>query len=219
MSLELVTVRSITRGKGRKEFTYRGVGKITPRNLLDTASWPLVIGPDGEFITYTEKITKEGKESVEFKQGNAYGFELAKETTKDSEGNVIQRKGDVILSEGFRFVTVDDVDVAGIVTSESLQDVLDLHTGDMKALLTNAVHGFNLMARDNAAPVSEAADKEDELSPLVAVLVDNDIVERKDVGNWRRAVSVGAGALEMDRLQFAQMTKEYKTAKSRGLIS
>lgn len=188
MSLTLVTVRARTRGKGPQEFTYQGVGKLTPRTVLDKDGNP--IRKDGKPLEYVDK-------------------------TEEKDGKTVTEK---VLAEGQEFVTVDDIDAAGI-TSE-LKDVLELF-GQVKSeqtplqrVIDGALNYYNLLARNEAAPVSEVAPKDPELTALVSELVKAGIMSEEKASNWRRVVTQAATQLEMTTVAYAEMTKEVKALRA-----
>ena len=200
MSLELVTVRARTRGKSPVEFQYQGVGKLTPRKVLDADNQAIVLGADGKAVLYT--FDKEGKVVSE-------------------DGITQDEKGELILAEGQRYVVLDDVDATGL--TENLQDVIDLYgaagnANPMQAVIDGGLNWFNLSQRKSASPVVETI-SEDELTPVIAAMVKAGTIAEENVSVWRRTVTSGAKSVEMDRLTFAAMTKEYKAAKKAGAFA
>lgn len=196
MALELVEVRSRTRGKSPQMFSFKGVGKVTPRPVLDK---------DGAEIPAKDEngkiITQEVKQ-------------------KDENGNEVTVTVPVP-------VTVDDIDATGVtnniqevvelfsqiparmIKDEQGNDVPDPADQPLQRVIDGALNWFNVLARKAASPVTEVV-TEDELTPIIAELVAAGFLKAEGEATWRRAVTTSAKLFEMERIDAAKMTKEYK---------
>lgn len=220
--LNLVTARSRTRGKSPAEFTFQAVGRLQPRKVMDKDGNPILVDGEGKVVKYT--LTKEkdkdgketGKESLPFEN--------------DSEGNPI-------APEGTRFVEVDDVQTNGL--TDNLQEVIDLFgalSDDERGYITvndaegkpvksartplqmvidSALDGYNYASRKSAAPVTEQV-TEDELTPITNAMVAHKILSEQDATTWRRTMTGTAKLMELNRLQFAQSSPQYKKLLAAG---
>lgn len=200
--LNLVTARARTRGKSPVEFTFQAVGRLKPRFVTDKDNNPILVDNEGKPVKYSLKKDDKGKESLP--------FEL------NSEGNPI-------APEGTRFVEVDDILTSGV--TEKLEDVLELFGAlsedergkrtPLQMVIDSALDGFNHNQRKNAAPVSEQV-TEDELTPITAALSEKGILSEQDATTWRRTVTGTAKLMEMERLDFAKTTPQYKKLIAAG---
>lgn len=191
MALELVTVKARTRGKSPQEFSYQGVGRITEREVMS------------------------GKEE---QAKNADGTPKV-----DEQGKPVMVPAPVRREDGSA-VTVHDIDASGIVpgTPEGLNEVIELfgkipakneQDTPLQRIIDGALNWYNVQARKAASPVTEQV-TEDELTPIVTELVSKGILSEDNVAVWRRNVTSGAKLVEMDRLDYVKMTKEYKKLKA-----
>ena len=201
MALNLVTVRSRTRGKSPQEFQFQGIGRLAERRVLDKDNQPIVLDKDGNAVAPTYE--------------------------KDEKGQPTDK---VVLEEGQRFVFVDDISAAGITNNP--QEVLDLFgtiparkvkdaegnevddpsDTPVQRMIDGALNWYNVLARKEASPVTEQV-SEDELTPIVSDLIAKGLLTEESSATWRRAVTSGAKAIDMKRVDFAKMTKEYKASQ------
>lgn len=195
MALELVDVRARTRGKSPQEFTYKGVGKVETRKVMDKDNQPIVLDSTGKAVDYG--FDKDGKLTEASK---VLGF------AQD------EKSGDITLPEGFRYIEVDDLNTSGVTTE--LQDVVDLYGANgienpLQAIIDDSLFGFNIRQRKAASPTTEV-DKDDELTPIINDMVAAGILSKDNVGTWRRSVTTSANLMEVDKLSVAEMSKEVK---------
>lgn len=187
--MEKVTVRSRTRGKSAKLFSFEGVGKLEAYQPTDKEGWPIRV--DGQPTQFTETETEEDGKQVKVK-AVADGQEFI--------------ELDRLISAGF---TSDEKEARAYLESFATEKV------SAAQLVCDAMLAYgNDLARDLASPVAE--EKEDTLAPLVRLLVVNGILisnpdkKQDGVSLWRRNVSVGAKAVDETPEDFAEMTKEVK---------
>lgn len=203
--LNLVTARSRTRGKTPKEFTFQAVGRLKARNVEDKDGNPILVDEEGKQVKYS-LVKKDEKSEI--------ATELPFQKTES---------GDLIAPEGTRFLVVDDVETSGL--TDSMQEVLDLFgtlTEDERGKRTvnqfaidALLDGFNYQARKNAAPVTEQV-TEDELTPITLALVEKKILSDTDATTWRRTITSSAKLMEMNRLDFATKSPQYKKLLASG---
>jgi hypothetical protein len=67
----------------------------------------------------------------------------------------------------------------------------------------------SIFQRKAASPVVEVS-TEDDLTPIVAAMLTAKLLNADTETTWRRSVTTGAKAVEMERVDFAKMTKEWK---------
>jgi len=207
--LNLVTVRARTRGKGPKEFTYDGIGRLTARQVTNKDGLP--IRKDGKELEFTETpvVDDNGKPVMETITVVENGVESQKER------QVIKRD----VAPGQEFIEVDDINPSGI--TDNLGEVTKLmatfateKVSAAQLVIDGALNYYNELARDKASPAPE--EKEDVLGPLVkelvaaGLLVSSDDRKKDTVGMWRRNVTIGANSVESEPLAYAEMTKEVK---------
>lgn len=200
----LTTFRARTRGKAPKEFTFQGVGKAVARILKDKDNNPQVKDSTGKLVEYS------------------YKRENDKWTA--SAPMSVDEKGQLVIPEGYSFVTVDDVDVSGLVPETATMDelksfltpVVALYGGEAKGLrgmLLGALKNFNEEQKQNAAPVSETV-KEDDLAEIVNLLRENKIYTTdEEISAWRRRISMAFEQFANEgesKLDFAFRSKEGK---------
>lgn len=224
MALELVTVRARTRGKGPKEFTYQGVGRLTERKVTNKDGLPIRRpGPDGKSpdleFTETKVVDDAGKpvmEKVEILVDETTGLPtdgpgILREITRQVIKRDVKDTGD--------FVVVDDINPAGMTdkigeATELLKAFATDKVSASQLVIDGALFYYNELARDKASPAPD--EKEDVLKSLVAelvaanLLVSSDDRKKDTVGMWRRNVTIGANSVETDPLKYAEMTKEVK---------
>lgn len=187
--MEKVTVRSRTRGKSAKLFSFDGVGKLEAYQPTDKEGWPIRV--DGQPTQFVETETEE-------------------------DGKIVKTKA---VAEGQEFIELDRLVSDGFVTDEKeARTYLESFSSEKRTkeqLVIDAMVAYgNELARDLASPVAE--EKEDTLAPLVRLLVVNGILisnpdkKQDGVSLWRRNVSVGAKAVDETPEDFAEMTKEVK---------
>jgi hypothetical protein len=185
----LVTVRTRTRGKSAKTFEYQAIGKTSEYEPTDKDGWPIRV--DGQPTQFVETETEE-------------------------DGKVVKTKA---VAEGQEFIKLDRLESDGAITSETVaKEYLATFANDKRNAAQLAIDAMiaygNELARSAASPVAE--EKEDELGPLVRLLVINGILisspEKKQdgVSLWRRNVTVGSKAVDEPILDFVEMTKEVK---------
>lgn len=140
----------------------------------------------------------------------------------DKDGKAVEPELDadraIVLSEGQHYIFVDDLDVSGVVTAEDFDTVLALFEGDIVKMLEATLIAKNAENRKAASPVSETV-TEDELTPIVASLTEAGILKAEDVAVWRRTLTGGAKQLEMSRLDYVKLTKEYKAGVKAGKLA
>ena len=207
--LNLVTVRARTRGKGPKEFTYQGIGRLTERQVTNKDGFP--IRTDGKELEFTETpaVDENGKPIMETVKVITDGVET------EVKRQVINRA----VKEGQEFIVVDDINPAGI--TDNLSEVTKLmatfatdKVSAAQLVIDGALNYYNEIARDKASPAPE--EKEDVLGPLVkelvsaGLLISSDDRKKDTVGMWRRNVTIGANSVEEEPLVYAEMTKEVK---------
>lgn len=209
----LVSIKARTRGKGPKDFTYMGLGKSTARRVKDSNGNDLVVDAKGEPVTYILMGTKV----------------IGKDRTKTliPDVGVTEDKDGYVLGEGLAYVTVDDVDVSGVFPESGGKASLEALMARLaeysekagktpfQMLLDCGASGYNDYAREAVAPKAE--EKPDELGEIVAQLVAAKLISDKQVGDWRRRVSMGAGAMEISPLAFAEGTALVKALRASQL--
>jgi hypothetical protein len=156
----------------------------------------------------TARARTRGKSPVEFTY-QGYG-KLAPRKVTGKDGEAVKR-------EDGTEIEVDDLEVEGIVTAEDFDSVLALFDGNIVKMLEATLIAKNAENRKAASPVTETV-TEDELSPIVAAMLENGILADKDVAVWRRTVSTASKQVEMSRLDYAGMTKEFKALKRLGKV-
>lgn len=209
--MEKVSIKATTRGKGSKDFTYMGVGKLTERRRKDVDGNDLVADKDGNLIKYIsmgEKI--EGKDRT---RTLIEGLGI----TKDKDGNYI-------LADGLTFLTVHDVDVHGLLKGDKdgvnqalalLGEYPGKDETDTPAqrLVDAALLYYNDMAREAVSPKAE--EKPDELGGLVAELTAAGLFKTPvEAATWRRVVTGSAKANEEPVLETAERTKLVKSLRA-----
>lgn len=135
------------------------------------------------------------------------------ETIKDAEGNPV--KVHDIDASGVTDDVNEVLNLFGTIPARKIKDAEGNEVDDPKdtplqRVIDGALNWFNVLARKAASPVSEAAPSEDELTPIVAELIAAGILTEDTSAVWRRTVTTGAKSVEMERIDFAKMTKEYK---------
>jgi len=214
MAITKVQIKARTRGKGPKEFTYQGVGKVTERIVNDADGNGIVVDSKGDVVKYIAMGAKiEGKDRT---KTLIEGLGV----TKDKDENYI-------LGEGLAWITVHDVDVHGVLDAskgtEALKEAVallaefpakDETDTPNQRLLDAALSYYNDMARDAVAPKAE--EKPDELGPLVVELLAAGLLTEKSATLWRRSVSMGATATGMTVLQFAEVTVPVKALRAKA---
>lgn len=200
--LNLVMARARTRGKSPVEFTYQAVGRLSSRKVSDKDGNPILVDGEGNVVKYSLKKVEGKKDSLPFEN--------------DSEGNPI-------APEGTRFVEVDDVLTTGV--SEDLQEVLDLFGSlsenerskrtALQMVIDSALDGYNYASRKSAAPVTEQV-TEDELTPITQALVEHGILSEQDATTWRRTMTGTAKMMDLNRLDFAKTSPQYKKLIAKG---
>jgi len=223
MALSLVTVRARTRGKGPKEFTYQGVGRLTPRQVTNKDGLP--IRKDGKELEFTETpvVDDKGNKVMETVQI------LVDETTglptdgpgilRDITRQVIKRE----VKTGQEFVEVDDINPAGITdkvseVTELLKAFATEKVSAAQIVIDGALNYYNELAREKASPAPP--ETEDVLKSLVQelvaanLLVSSDDRKKDTVGMWRRNVTIGANSVDKTTLEYAEMTKEVKKLRA-----
>lgn len=196
MALELVTARARTRGKSPQEFSFKAVGRLRPRKVIDKDGNAIVVNEKNEPVKYS--FDKEGK---------VIGSDLITQN----------EKGELVLSGNLRFVEVDEVETNGV--TEDFQDVLNLFgtlsedergkRSPLQMVIDSALDGYNYSSRKSAAPVTEQV-TEDELTPLTTALVEHKIMSDTEATTWRRTITQAAKLMDTDRLEYAKMTPQYK---------
>lgn len=136
---------------------------------------------------------------------------VAVEPTKDKDG-------EIVLQEGESYIFVDDLNVEGSVTEADFDAVLAIFGGDIVKVLEGALVAKNAANRKEASPVSETV-TEDELTPIVAALTEAGILKSEDVAVWRRNVTSGSKLVEMARIDYVKLTKEYKAGVKAGKLA
>lgn len=105
-------------------------------------------------------------------------------------------------------VATTDADVADI-----LSDIIGISPDEqtVKDLLAGA---YNRQSRRNASPTVEEGP--DELAPFVEFLVDHGYLKAESETNWRRGISISAGAMDWTRTFAARSSREFKAALKAG---
>ena len=121
---------------------------------------------------------------------------------------------------GDRIVSAIDCTEAAKVTT--LPDVLEWFNQNPvkdlsanQALIYSALMFVNTFNRKANSPVAEAPD--DELAPIVAILVSSGHLDAENERAYRMGTTSGARATGFTRLEFAAMTKEVKAAIAAGV--
>lgn len=204
-NLALVTVRARTRGKAPQSFTYSGVGKLTERKVIGKSGNPIVLNAKGEQVDYA--FDKDGKlETVD-----------ASLTVDD--------KGNLVLPEGYSYDVVDDIDASGLTSDvQEAIDFLGTLSSEQRGgkeplqfMIDGSLNYANIMARKAASPVTEVQ-TEDELTPIIAEMVQHGILNEDSIPVWRRNVTSGAKLVEMERSDYVKMTKEYKKLQKAQVV-
>lgn len=141
---------------------------------------------------------------------------------------VLGKDGAELKREDGSIVTVDDIDASGAtedvndvislfatipartIKNENGEEVPDPKDTPLQRFIDGGLNWFNVLARKAASPVTETV-TEDELSPIVAQFIEHGIFTgENDESTWRRAVTQSAKLFEMERIDAAKQTKQYK---------
>lgn len=213
MAVQKVSIKARTRGKAAKDFVYIGIGKLTLRNVNDADGNPQVIDSAGEPVKYIQMGPKlPGKDRTR--------------VLVPGLGVSLDDKKEYVLSEGYSYVTVHDVDVTGILPAspESFQEAMALaaeHATDKlskeQIILDWAANGYNEYQRAKASPTVEAPP--DELGQLVAEMITAGILTEDTSRAWRTSISHGSKGMEMKPLEFAELSPKVKALRAKAKTS
>lgn len=200
--LNLVTARARTRGKSPVEFTYQAVGRLVARKVMDKNGNPILVDSDNNVVKYELKKDNDGNESLPFE---------------------LDSNKEPIAPEGTRFVEVDDVLTKGV--TEDFQEVLDLAgklseserdgRTPLQFVIDATLDGINYANRKSAAPITEQV-TEDELTPITKALVEHKILSEQDATIWRRTMTGTAKLMDLNRIDFAKTSPQYKKLIAAG---